>query len=288
MGVGGEGNGREVGATGGALLEGHLGLAPRFHDTGVFDVLQDDGAGGEVRWDEWGCLWRRIKGKTTGHMGFSIGKNWILSRDSQAFYTFLRYDPTSRSLIRFAAYRIDSENHLRQILMTPRILYSDGAWIADGGWVRSIDPDGVDHFTKITSPREVEVPEGPDYFSREYRQPSEMSQGELREYINKLEESGYHPSVLVVRWYQKFTTPLSVLILMALGIPFVLKESTSRVSTMQGIGVALGLGLAYFTLLVPLFAKLGEAEFLPPLLGALGPVLIGTLVAINRLTTLRT
>ncbi len=229
-----------------------------------------------------------IKGKTNRNMGFAIGKNWILSRDSQAFYTFLRYDAPSESLIRFAAYRVDEENRLRYILMAPRLLYVDGAWIADGGWLRTIDVKGVDHFIRITKPVEVAIPEGPSYFSREYRQPSEMSQSQLREYIARLEESGYHPSALIVRWYQKFTTPLSVLILMALGIPFALKQGTSRVSTMQGIGIALGLGLAYFTLLVPLFAKLGEAEFLPPILGAWGPVLIGILVAINRLSTLRT
>lgn len=229
-----------------------------------------------------------IKGKTSGHMGFAIGKNWLLSRDSQAYYTFLRYDASSRSLVRFAAYRVDEENRLRYILIAPRLLYVDGAWIADGGWLRNIDENGMDHFIRITKPVEVAIPEGPNYFSREYRQPSEMSQSELLQYIERLEESGYHPTALIVRWYEKFTTPLSVLILMALGIPFALKESSSRVSTMQGIGIALGLGLAYFTLLVPLFAKLGEAEFLPPMLGAWGPVLIGLLVAMNRLSTLKT
>lgn len=234
--------------------------------------------------------WRlldQIKGRKTSRMGFATGKNWILSRDSQAFYTFLRYDGASRSLVRFEAYRVDEENRLRYILIAPRLLYVDGGWIADGGWVRTFNTNGEDHFTRISHPMEVAIPEGPSYFSREYRQPSEMSHSELRNYIAKLEESGYKPRPLVVRLYQKFTTPLSVLILIGLGIPFVLKESASRVSTMQGIGVALGLGLAYFTLLVPIFAKLGEAEFLPPALGAWAPVFIGFLVAANRLSTLR-
>ena len=56
---------------------------------------------------------------------------------------------------------------------------------------------------------------------------------------------------------------------------------------MQGVAVALTLGIAYF-MLVALFGKLGEVEVLPPVIGAWAPVLLATLFAVNRLTTLRT
>jgi hypothetical protein len=39
---------------------------------------------------------------------------------------------------------------------------------------------------------------------------------------------------------------------------------------------------------VALFGKLGEVNMLPPALGAWAPVLLASLFAVNRLTTLRT
>ena len=55
---------------------------------------------------------------------------------------------------------------------------------------------------------------------------------------------------------------------------------------MQGVALALGLGIGY-SILVTVFGKLGEAELLPPVVGAWAPVLLGLLFAVNRMTTLR-
>ena len=52
-------------------------------------------------------------------------------------------------------------------------------------------------------------------------------------------------------------------------------------------GMALGLGIGYFVL-VALFEKMGEAELVPPMIGAWTPVVLGSLFAINRMSVLRT
>jgi lipopolysaccharide export LptBFGC system permease protein LptF len=91
----------------------------------------------------------------------------------------------------------------------------------------------------------------------------------------------------VVRWHQKFTYPLSAFVMVLLSLPYGLSRGGRRVSTMQGVAVALTLGIAYF-MLVALFGKLGEVEILPPILGAWSPVLLATLFAVNRMTTIRT
>ena len=72
-----------------------------------------------------------------------------------------------------------------------------------------------------------------------------------------------------------------------LWIPSVGPRSGRRVSTMQGIAIALGLGIVYFVV-VALFGRLGEVEILPPLVGAWAPTALAMLFAINRLTMLRT
>jgi lipopolysaccharide export LptBFGC system permease protein LptF len=100
--------------------------------------------------------------------------------------------------------------------------------------------------------------------------------------------SGYSPVRLRVRWHQKLTTPLSVLVLVLIALPFGLNRSGGRrLSTMQGIALALALGIAYNLLLEGL-AKAAAASYLPPAVGAWAPIVLGLLFGINRLTTLRT
>jgi lipopolysaccharide export system permease protein len=229
----------------------------------------------------------RIKGRTTARSYSPTHRQWLLSRDDATFYNFLRYDVETQTLIRFTMYRIDDDMRLRFQLFAHRVRWQNGGWIADSGWYRRIDADGTDTFTRIRTPMELAVPEGPSYFGQERRTPGEMAVGELGRYIQELVDSGYRPHQLMVRWHQKFAYPLSAIVMVFLAVPYGLNRGGRRITTMQGIALALLLGIFYFVL-VAVFEKLGEAAVLPPALGAWTPVLLGLLFAINRLTTLRT
>lgn len=234
-------------------------------------------------------LLNEIKGRVNKVRGSAAHRNWLIARDGRTFYRFLRYNLAEKRLIRFSMFRIDGQMRLRYSLVAPRVRYDNGAWIADGGWLRHIDENGKDDFKRINVPTEIGIVEGPSYFGQENERPNELSQAELRQYIQELEDSGYRPSALMVRWHQKFSTPLAVIVLVLLAIPFSLGSGGgTRASTMQGVAIAVALGIGYFILLVPLFAKLGEAEFLPPVVGAWVPVALGVLFAANRMTHIRT
>jgi len=235
-------------------------------------------------------LFNIIKGVTTTSRGSAAHRNWLIARDGQTFYRFLRYDIGEKRLIRFSMFRIDEQMRLKYSLFAPRVHFDNGSWIADGGWLRHVDEQGNDDFKRITVPTEIEIVEGPSYFGQENERPNEMSQAELRQFIDELRDSGYRPSALIVRWHQKFSTPLAVVVLALLAIPLSLggQRGGTRVSTMQGVAIAVALGIGYFILLVPLFGKLGEAEILPPVVGAWVPVMLGVLFAINRMTRIRT
>lgn len=229
-----------------------------------------------------------IEGKATGARSYRVtDRQWLLSRDDTTFYNFLRYDGQQQTLYRLTIYRTDENMRLRLHQFAHRAHWDGSAWVADGGWFRQFFPDGTDEFRRITRPLRLQVPEGPDYFGQEYSSPSEMSFNELRQYIGELVQSGYQPSRLVVRLHQKIAYPLSAVIMVWLAMPFALNRGGRRVTTMQGVALALGLGIAY-SILVIVFSKLGEAEVLPPLVGAWAPVGLGILFAINRMTTLRT
>ena len=229
----------------------------------------------------------RIKGRETTRTYRASDRQWLLARNGESLYNFLRYDDPSETLIRFTMFRVDENMKLGFYLFSRRVRYLDGVWIADSGWFRQIFPDGTDEFKRITSPMKLEIPETPSYFGQEYRRPSEMSVGELASYIRELIESGYRPSKLIVRWHQKFAYPLSAFVMVLLALPFGLSRGGRRVTTMQGVAVALVLGIIYF-MLTALFGRLGEVEVLPPVIGAWAPVALAILFAVNRMTTLRT
>ena len=193
----------------------------------------------------------QIMGRDTRRSYRSSDRQWLMSRDDEALYNFLRYDAPSETLIRFTLFRIDENMKLKFHLFTRRARFLNGVWIADSGWFRQIYPDGTDQYRKIESPMALDISEEPDYFGQEYRTPAEMSIGELGDYINELIDSGYRPSNLIVRWHQKLTYPLSAFVMVLLALPFGLSRGGRRVSTMQGVAIALVLGIAY-TMLIAL------------------------------------
>jgi LPS export ABC transporter permease LptG/LPS export ABC transporter permease LptF len=228
----------------------------------------------------------RIKGRETSR-SYGADRLWLLSRDGSTLYNFLQFDPQAQTMLRFSMFRLDSNFHLTFQLFADRVQYQHGGWIADSGWFRKFLPDGSDVFHSITEPMELGVPEAPSYFGQEHHQPGEMSYRELESYITELTESGYRPVKLIVRWYQKITYPLSAFVMVLLALPFGLNRGGRRITTINGVALALALGIGYF-LLVAVFGKMGEADILPPLLGAWAPVGLAALFAFNRMTTLRT
>ncbi len=110
------------------------------------------------------------------------------------------------------------------------------------GWFRRIQPDGTVEFEMINGPMEVGIPETPEYFAHERRIPAEMTVKELRAHIDELVDSGHHPARLIVRWHQKLAYPLSAFLMVFLALPFGLNRGGRRVTTMQGVALALVLG----------------------------------------------
>jgi len=229
-----------------------------------------------------------IKGRTAPRTVTAGDRQWIFSRDGSTLFNYLRFDRKSQTLIRFSMYRFDDRGRLCFQLFTKDAHFVDGAWEVSSGWFRQIHPNGRDEFHRVGSKMALQVSETPDYFASERHSPSEMSYAELRRHIRDLAASGYHSARLEVRLYQKFTNPLSVLVMILLGLPFGINRTGGRRSSaMQGVAIGLGLGIAYY-LLVALFGKMGEASILPPLVGAWAPAVLAGLFGINRLTTLKT
>ncbi len=231
-----------------------------------------------------------IKGRETSHTGYAApDRQWIFSRDGLALYNYLRFDPGRKEIIGLTEYRFAPGSfRLASVTYSDRVAWRQASWIAMHGWIRRIHPDGSDDFRWIEHPVELGITESPHYFAQEYRSPSELDLVQLRAYIRRLQDSGYRPTHLMVRWQQKITYPLSALVMVLLGLPYGLNRGGGRKATpMVGVGLAIVLGVVYFVV-VAILGKMGEAGILPPVVAAWAPVAMALLYSVNRLTTVRT
>lgn len=140
-------------------------------------------------------------------------------------------------------------------------------WVFEDGWERTFTPEGIGYqdFSVTTFP---EIREPPSYFTKEVRQSSEMSFGELDRYIRNLRQSGFNTVPLRVQLNHKLAYPLITLVMAILAIPFAL--SMGKRGSLSGIAVAIGVAIAYF-IVSGFFEAMGNVSWLPAFLAAWSP-----------------
>jgi LPS export ABC transporter permease LptG/LPS export ABC transporter permease LptF len=181
--------------------------------------------------------------------------------DRFANITVFEFDPTTFSLSRriFAAgAHWDPQIH---------------RWIFEHGWERTFDSDTVTSFQTFEVDTFAEIVELPQYFKKETRPSQEMSFNELERYIRDLRQSGLDTMRLRVQLNRKLAYPVITLVMAVLAIPFAL--SMGRRGSLAGIGVAIGMAIAY-TFVDGMFEAMGNVNMLPAFLAAWSPdVLFG-------------
>ncbi|NUN50002.1 MAG: YjgP/YjgQ family permease [Candidatus Brocadiae bacterium] len=74
-----------------------------------------------------------------------------------------------------------------------------------------------------------------------------------------------------VQWHSKWTTPLSNLVLVLIGVPLILRSGSRNVFV--GVGIALGLGVTFFLVLLA-FLDAGNTGKMDPIVSAWFPVIL--------------
>jgi lipopolysaccharide export system permease protein len=111
--------------------------------------------------------------------------------------------------------------------------------------------------------------------------PERMSASELAVYTRHLAESRQETDRFKVAFWKKIIDPLSILVLMALALPFAyLHTRSGGVSLKIFVGIMIGVG---FLLLNALFSHLGVLTALPAFFTAAAPSLLFLLLAIGAL-----
>ncbi len=226
-----------------------------------------------------------IKGRK-GQRSFRFtDHSFVFLPDGRTVVSFLLFDGEKNLLVRPSVYVFDEQLTLRARWFAQSASYHGTTWTAEHVWSRSFLADGSDDFVPSRARADLPIGVKPDYFRRDFRKPSQMNLRDLSSYIRRLQSAGYKVDKLLVQLHQKLAYPLSLLLLPWLALPYAFR--LGRRGTLVGIGVALFLAMAYFSL-TALATKLGEVALLPPVLAAWAPSVTFFLLALNRQTTLRT
>jgi LPS export ABC transporter permease LptG/LPS export ABC transporter permease LptF len=140
-----------------------------------------------------------------------------------------------------------------------------GSWRFLNGWEREIDGASVTWYSEFQQTTFPEIHEDPGYFEKESLQSQEMNFGQLQRYIGDLTQSGFDTMKLRVALWHKLAYPLIAVVMAVLAIPFAL--SMGRRGSLEGIGMAIAVALAYFVV-DGLFGALGNVNYLPAALAA--------------------
>jgi lipopolysaccharide export system permease protein len=131
---------------------------------------------------------------------------------------------------------------LRRWIIARKAVWRNGRWRFEDGTIRTFRRDGsikVEDFSK----KYIDVPEKPEDFLQEEKEPEAMKFLELASYVNSLEDSGVDATREKVELYLKLSVPLANLVVVFLGAPLALQSHRSGMAFGFGLAVLLGFGL---------------------------------------------
>ena len=212
-----------------------------------------------------------------------LNRKWIVAPDGSIYhYTYL--DPALQELHGFSIYEFsDSTWALSRRTFVNKATFRD-PWAGEGVWVRSFDADldvmpyeYVGNTDLTLQPPDFFVTEGPDAERMNFRQ--------LQHYIGDLEASGFNVTQLLVALQRKLSFPFITIVMTLIGIPFAV--ITGRYGAMYATGAGLAIAMGYWIML-SVFAAVGAAGLLVPVLAAWAPNILFGAAASYLLLTVRT
>jgi lipopolysaccharide export system permease protein len=167
----------------------------------------------------------------------SFFKNYkIWYHSDHRIFNIQLLDPGKKVLKGFTLYQFDDQFRCVQRIDAREVKWVDGKWWLADGAVRDFDESGSIRTTRFNE-IEFALQEHWDALQTIERRSREMSYSELRNYIQKIQTSGYDATRYLVDLYSKYSYPLLNLIMVLIGVPFALKTGRSG-------GVALSIGIS--------------------------------------------
>lgn len=215
-----------------------------------------------------------------------LNRKWLVGRSGE-IYNYLYFAPERQELNGLSIYEFGPGGRglVRRTFAT-RAVYGS-AWEAQDGWVREfatsrgVPPAGRHQpFAR----RQLAL-EPPSYFVTEQPDAERMTYVDLKRHIQDLQTSGFNVTSLVVDLYRKVAFPFVTLVMTLLAVPFAV--TTGSRGALYGIGAGLALAIIYW-IVTSVFAAIGSAGMVAPMLAAWAPNVMFAASAVYLLLTVRT
>jgi LPS export ABC transporter permease LptG len=214
-----------------------------------------------------------------------FNRHWILARSGDRVYHYDYFDPGSLTFSRLSVFDIDLGRWaLVRRFFAKKAAFDGGVLSYREGWVRNFSAPDALPFVRTESGR-LAVDDGKDTFLKPWKEPLQMTLGELRKYTAEVRGMGFRAARLRAELAQKTALPFVSLIMALLAVPF--GFSMGKKGTLVGIGLSVALAMAYWGVFA-IFRSLGSAGVLTPFLGAWGANLLFGLAGVFLLFRLRT
>jgi LPS export ABC transporter permease LptG/LPS export ABC transporter permease LptF len=208
--------------------------------------------------------------------------------ESLRIYYYKYFDPRASMMAGVNVYEFDNKPfRMKRHISAERARWEPalGTWIFEDGWSRDLKSrvESTGQVFKATTFPELD--EAPNYFLKEVVQDKQMNFTQLAGYIAELGQSGFDTVHLRIQLHKKFSVPMFAFIMALISIPFAFL--TGSRGAMAGVGVSLGIAVAYWAL-GQLFEQIGNINQLPAALAAWSPDALFSLAGMYLLTRLRT
>lgn len=213
-----------------------------------------------------------------------LNRQWVAGRDG-SLYHYAFFDPRRLEMNGLSIYRFDARAwHLASRRYVSVAAFRDGGWTGGEGWEREFSREGRVQAYRATRQARLQL-EPADYFMTEQPDADRMTYRQLRRYIDELRTSGFNVVPYAVALQRKLSFPLVTVVMTLLAVPFAV--TTGRRGALFGVGVGIGIAMAYW-LLFSVFAAIGTAGLIAPALAAWAPNLLFGAGAAYLLLTVRT
>lgn len=178
-----------------------------------------------------------------------------------------KFFPANKTMEDITILEHDAKQNITKKIVADKGIYQDGLWRFYKSITFTFDENGqLTEGPQFLEEEIMTLTETPQEFINQRQSVDFMTVSGIEEYIWRLSKSG---AVTVIRnlkvdLYQRFTSPLTNLIIILLGIPFSLKIK-KRATGLSSLGLSLMLGFLYYVLNAISIA-LGKAGILMPFL----------------------
>lgn len=231
----------------------------------------------------------QIRGRES-HTVSLTNPRWLVGEDGR-IYHFQVYEAASqrnahRPTVHGLAIYETAKAPYRLVTHTTaeRAALIDNVWRPATAWIQQFDATAGAEARRDVTGVPLTLPDVEE-FRRVQGDASQMTLGELREYVRRFGESGYNIAEHEVGLHQKLAFPAVAIIMTLIAIPF--GATTGRKGALYGIAIAFLLAGAYF-LVQTFFTAVGAAGIMPPALAAWGTNGVFALGALYLLLTVRT